>query len=79
MILLSLVDQLWQFYLLWAVLGMCMAGSMYEPCFALITRARGADAKRGIVLVTLIAGFAGTSPASAGQSHMTKSPFIPAS
>jgi hypothetical protein len=57
---LSLVSELWQFYLLWAVLGVCMAGSMYEPCFALITRARGAEAKRSIVFVTLVAGFAGT-------------------
>lgn len=60
MMLLSLVEQLWQFYLLWAVIGMCMAGSLYEPCFALITRARGAEAKRSIIFVTLVAGFAGT-------------------
>ena len=57
---LSLIDELWQFYLLWAVIGVCMAGSMYEPCFALITRARGAQAKRSIIFVTLVAGFAGT-------------------
>ena len=57
---LSLVAELWQFYLLWAVIGVCMAGSMYEPCFALITRARGDDAKRSIIFVTLVAGFAGT-------------------
>ena len=60
MILLSLVEQLWQFYLLWSVIGLCMAGSLYEPCFALITRARGAEAKRSIIFVTLVAGFAGT-------------------
>jgi MFS family permease len=57
---LSLVAELWQFYLLWAVIGVCMAGSMYEPCFALITRARGDEAKRSIIFVTLVAGFAGT-------------------
>ena len=60
MLALALVDQLWQFYVLWGVLGVCMAGSMYEPCFALITRARGADARRAIIFVTLVAGFAGT-------------------
>lgn len=60
MLLLSLVTELWQFYLLWAVIGVCMAGSLYEPCFALITRARGAEAKRSIIFVTLVAGFAGT-------------------
>jgi len=57
---LALVTELWQFYALWAVLGVCMAGSLYEPCFALITRARGAEAKRSIIFVTLVAGFAGT-------------------
>ena len=60
MIALSQVTELWQFYLLWALLGLCMSGALYEPCFALITRARGADAKRSIVFVTLVAGFAGT-------------------
>ena len=60
MLLLLLIDQLWQFYLVWALIGVCMSGALYEPCFALITRARGADAKRSIVFVTLMAGFAGT-------------------
>jgi predicted MFS family arabinose efflux permease len=60
MMSLSLVTELWQFYCIWAVLGVCMAGSLYEPCFALITRARGAEAKRSIIFVTLVAGFAGT-------------------
>lgn len=60
MMSLALVTELWQFYSLWAVTGMCMAGSLYEPCFALITRARGAEAKRSIIFVTLVAGFAGT-------------------
>jgi hypothetical protein len=60
MMALALVTELWQFYLLWAVLGVCMAGSLYEPCFALITRARGAEAKRSIIFVTLVAGLAGT-------------------
>jgi len=60
LVLLSRVEQLWQFYLLWGVIGLCMAGALYEPCFALITRARGVDAKRAIIFVTLVAGFAGT-------------------
>lgn len=58
--LLALVAELWQFYLLWAFIGIMNGCCLYEPCFALITRARGADAKSGIILVTLIAGFAGT-------------------
>lgn len=57
---LSQVTTLFAFYALWGLIGVAMAGCLYEPCFALITRARGADAKNGIVLVTLVAGFAGT-------------------
>jgi MFS family permease len=60
LLLLTQVEYRWQFYLVWGVVGVCMAGSLYEPCFALITRARGEHAKRAIIMVTLIAGFAGT-------------------
>ncbi|MDH5356244.1 MAG: MFS transporter [Gammaproteobacteria bacterium] len=60
MILLSRVEFLWQFYLLWGLIGVCLGGGLYEPCFALITRARGEQAKRSIIFVTLVAGFAGT-------------------
>lgn len=52
--------KLWHFYTLWALIGCCFAGCLYEPCFALLTRAYGKDAKRGIIVVTLVAGFAGT-------------------
>ena len=55
---LSMVTTLSQFYLLWGLIGVVMAGSMYEPCFILITRARRDQARQGIILVTLIAGFA---------------------
>jgi len=60
LLLLAMVEYRWQFYLIWAVIGMCMSGSMYEPCFALITRARGENARRAIIFVTLVAGFAGS-------------------
>ena len=56
----SQITTLWQFYILWLVIGVCMAGTLYEPCFAMVTRARGATAKQGIILITLAAGFAGT-------------------
>jgi len=52
--------ELWHFYTLWALIGCCFAGCLYEPCFALLTRAYGKDAKRGIIVVTLVAGFAST-------------------
>ena len=60
MLLLTQVEHRWQFYLIWALIGVCMSGALYEPCFALITRARGERARRSITFVTLVAGFAGT-------------------
>ncbi len=60
LLLLSAVTELWQFYLIWALMGFAMAGCLYVPCFALITRARGAEAKTAIIVITLVAGFAGT-------------------
>jgi len=60
LLLLSTVIALWQFYLLWAIIGLAMSGCLYEPCFVMVTRARGKDAKRGIILITLVAGFAST-------------------
>jgi MFS family permease len=58
--LLSQVTALWQFYAVWLGLGVAMSSTLYEACFALLTRAMGAEAKRAITLVTLVAGFAGT-------------------
>ena len=57
---LSMVQMLEQFYAVWFVAGIAMAGALYEPCFALVTRARGAQAKAPITAITLIAGFAGS-------------------
>lgn len=56
--LVSNVTELWQFYLAWGFIGIMISGCLYEPCFSLITRAKGESAKNSIVLVTLIAGFA---------------------
>lgn len=60
MALLSQVTALWQFLALWAALGVALSGSLYEPCFALLTRTMGAQARRAITRVTLVAGLAGT-------------------
>ena len=57
---LSAVQTLWQFYAVWAVLGLTMAGTLYEACFAVITRYFGVYAQRAITVVTLVAGFAGS-------------------
>ncbi len=60
LVLLSQVNALWQFYLVWLGLGAAMAGSLYEACFAVVTRALGDGARRGIATIGLVAGFAGT-------------------
>ena len=57
---LALAEQRWQFVGLWLLLGVAMAGGLYEPCFAFVTRTRGADARKAITRITLVAGFAGT-------------------
>jgi MFS family permease len=58
--LLSQVTEVWQFYAVWVGIGVGMAGSLYEPCFAIIIHSMGSQARRAIILVTLAAGFAGT-------------------
>ena len=60
LVALSFVTTQGEFYLVWALIGVMMAGCLYEPCFALITHARGVKAKQAIILVTLVAGFAST-------------------
>ncbi|MEL7171701.1 MAG: MFS transporter, partial [Pseudomonadota bacterium] len=55
------------FAVLWLVAGLAMAGALYEPCFALITRCLGDGARRAITTVTLVAGFAGTLSFPAGH------------
>lgn len=57
---LSMVEQLWQFYVVWVFVGVMQAGCLYEPCFALVTRTRDGRARSGITAITLVAGFAGT-------------------
>ncbi len=58
--LLAFVTTHWQFYMLWIVIGMMLAGALYDPCFAVVTRALGAKARRSITAITLVAGFAST-------------------
>ena len=60
LIALSLVTELWQFYVVWFGLGVAMSAALYEACFAILTRYMGNRSKRAITLVTLVAGLAGT-------------------
>ena len=58
--MLPLLQHLWQFYLIWLLIGFTMAGCLYEPCFAFLTHVYYPKSKRPIIIVTLVAGFAGT-------------------
>lgn len=60
LLLLAEIDSLNQFYVIWLILGVCHSTILYEPCFAILTRQHGTDAKRAITIVTLVAGFAGS-------------------
>ena len=60
LLVLSRVTTLWHFYVVWVVLGVAMAGSLYEACFAVLTRLMATRARKAITLVTLVAGLAGT-------------------
>jgi len=57
---LTSAETLPRFYTTWAALGICMGLTLYEPCFALVTRARAGDARRAITAITLVGGFAST-------------------
>jgi MFS family permease len=48
------------FYGIWVLIGVSMAGVLYEPAFAVITGVFGLDACRGITALTLVGGFAST-------------------
>ncbi|TVQ29077.1 MAG: MFS transporter [Geminicoccaceae bacterium] len=57
---LAALTTIWQFYLVWAWLGLAMAGCLYDACFSYVTRAFADEARRIITRITLFAGFAGT-------------------
>jgi MFS family permease len=54
------VETPWAFYLIWMLIGVTLAGVLYEPAFAVITAVFGPDARRGITALTLVGGFAST-------------------
>ena len=54
--ILPVIETLWQFYLVWLVIGAAMGGCLYDPCFALLTRNYGLKAKGPIVMITFFAG-----------------------
>lgn len=57
---LSQTDSFVTFVFIWLGIGTCIAGALYDPCFAFLVRTQGPQAHHAITLVTLVAGFAGT-------------------
>ena len=57
---LSFVESYPAFLLCWAGLGLCMSATLYEPAFAMVLRARGEEARKGITAIAITAGFAST-------------------
>lgn len=60
LIALGRITSLSQLYIVWALLGVAMAGTLYEPAFAVVTRAFASNHRRAIAVLTLFGGFAST-------------------
>lgn len=56
----ALAPTLGVFYLGWALVGVAMAGALYPPAFAALTRWGGARRVRALTTLTLVAGLAST-------------------
>jgi len=56
----SFVDMAWQFFIVWALLGVTLAATLYEPAFAVIA-ANVAQWRRGILYLTFVGGLASTA------------------
>ena len=56
----SQVHSVAMFYGVWLLLGACLSAILYEPAFMVVGRHFGADPRRAITTLTLIAGFAST-------------------
>jgi MFS family permease len=56
----SLISQPWMLYAVWALLGLSMALTLYEPAFSIVTKRYPARFRSGITRLTLVGGFAST-------------------
>lgn len=57
---LGLAQGRWSLFAAWMVIGMGMAGGLYEAAFATLVKLYGRDARNVITGITLLAGFAST-------------------
>lgn len=60
LILWSFVEAPWQFFFVWALLGVTLAATLYEPAFAVIA-ANVTEWRRGILYLTFVGGLASTA------------------
>ena len=60
MLLHAAIVSVWQLYAVWALIGVGMAGTLYESVFAFIIRTYPEDYRRRITFVTLLGGLAST-------------------
>ncbi len=49
-----------QFFVMWSMLGVCMACCLMEPLMAVINQAFGKEARRGIIAASMVTGLSGT-------------------
>jgi MFS family permease len=67
----SMVSSLAGFYAVWTLLGVALAGTLYTPVFAVVTRRFPNDFRRAIITMTFLGGLASTVfiPLSAALIH----------
>jgi predicted MFS family arabinose efflux permease len=56
----SFIDSAAGFYAVWLVLGAALAGTLYNPVFAVVTRRFPQDFRRAIITLTFLGGLAST-------------------
>ena len=56
----AMVSAPWMLYAVWAVLGLAMAATLYDPAFMVLTKRYPTRYKDGITQLTLVGGFAST-------------------
>ena len=54
------INSRWQFYAVWAMLGVGMAATLYSTVFAVVTRRFPLEFRRGIITMTFLGGLAST-------------------
>ncbi len=60
LVLAGQVQTVWHLYAVWALLGIAMAATLYEPAFAVLTRLFEDRYRQAITVLTLFGGFAST-------------------